>query len=200
MSAGKQSYFDQLENLVFEGGGIKGIAFIGALSVLEERNVLSHCKRFAGSSAGAITASLLACGYSCSEVSDQMLNQDWREFIPEGRVSMAHGLVTHWGLHSGDPFVSWLKKLIGARTGNPDCTFGELFEKTGRELVVTASCVNRRMQRYFHHSGNPDMPIVQAVRMSMSIPLFFAPVIFEDEFYCDGGLLNNFPLWVFGML
>jgi len=50
----------QFHNLVFEGGGIKGIAYAGALEVLEKENILSDIKRVAGTSAGAITATLLA--------------------------------------------------------------------------------------------------------------------------------------------
>jgi len=82
--------------------------------------------------------------------------------------------------------------------GKADITLQELYEKTGNELVVTATCVNRRMQRFFHRAHHPDMPVVMAVRMSMSIPLFFVPIKFEGDYYVDGGLLNNFPLWVFG--
>jgi NTE family protein len=105
-----------------------------------------------------------------------------------------------WGLHTGDAFVSWLDQLIHTKLGKANITFEELFQKTGNELVVTASCVNRRMQRYFCRQHHPDMPVVHAVRMSMAIPLFFTPVRFEGALYCDGGLLNNFPLWVFGTL
>lgn len=118
--------------------------------------------------------------------------------MPESRVSQITDLVRNWGLHGGDPFTKWFGDLVNSKLGKPDITFQELFDKTGHELVVTASCVNRRMLRFFHRCCHPNMPIVQAVRMSMSIPLFFTPVKYEDAFYCDGGLLNNFPLWVFG--
>lgn len=86
------------------------------------------------------------------------------------------------------------------KLGKADITLQELYEKTGNELVVTATCVNRRMQRFFHRNHHPDMPVVTAVRMSMSIPLFFVPLKFDGDYYVDGGLLNNFPLWVFGAL
>ena len=47
-------------NLIFEGGGVKGIAYSGALAVLEQRGILRRIKRVGGASAGAINASLLA--------------------------------------------------------------------------------------------------------------------------------------------
>ncbi len=63
-------------NLVFEGGGVKGIAYGGALSELESRNILSHIKRVAGTSAGAITAILLAVGFGYKDVTDIVANTD----------------------------------------------------------------------------------------------------------------------------
>ena len=58
------------KNLVFEGGGVKGIAYGGALDALNAMNALQGIERVAGTSAGAITATLLALGYTSSEVSD----------------------------------------------------------------------------------------------------------------------------------
>ncbi len=58
----------EFENLVFEGGGVKGLAFCGALEVLEEKDVMKNIKRLVGSSAGAITAGLLACGYTADGI------------------------------------------------------------------------------------------------------------------------------------
>ena len=122
------------------------------------------------------------------------------DFIPEGRISQFADVIREWGLHRGDPFITWLSSLIQSKFGRPDITFQDLYEKTGNELVVTAACINRRTQRFFHRSHHPDMSVIRAVRMSISIPIFFTPVKFEDSYYCDGGLLNNFPLWVFGTL
>lgn len=54
-------------NLVFEGGGVKGIAYCGALGVLDERGILSWIRRVGGASAGAINATILALGYTVDE-------------------------------------------------------------------------------------------------------------------------------------
>ena len=57
----------EIENLVFEGGGVRGIAFTGAIQCLEEKGILKNVKRFAGSSAGALAATMLALNYNASE-------------------------------------------------------------------------------------------------------------------------------------
>src|SRR5207244_4266854 len=56
------------ENLVFQGGGSKGLAYIGVVETLEERGDLQCVKRVAGTSAGAITATLVALGCSSTEL------------------------------------------------------------------------------------------------------------------------------------
>ena len=63
---------------VFEGGGVKGIALIGALKRLEEENVVFS--RVAGTSAGAITASLVAAGYKVDEVKDIVWEKNFNDF------------------------------------------------------------------------------------------------------------------------
>ena len=56
------------ENLIFEGGGVKGIAYAGALEVLEAQGILSAARNVAGTSAGAITATLVALNFSAKEI------------------------------------------------------------------------------------------------------------------------------------
>eukprot|EP00698_Gefionella_okellyi_P020180 TRINITY_DN6308_c0_g1_i1.p1 TRINITY_DN6308_c0_g1~~TRINITY_DN6308_c0_g1_i1.p1 ORF type:complete len:400 (+),score=107.11 TRINITY_DN6308_c0_g1_i1:65-1201(+) len=188
-----------VENLVFEGGGIKGLAFAGAVYALEKCKILPTCKRFAGSSAGAITAALLAAGYTCTELHSQLFQTNWNSFIHAtlGVASEAVEFAREWGLHSGDAFRAWVNQLLCAKLSLPKVTFADLYEKTGHELVVTGTNLNKRSQHFFHRGNHADMEVADAVRISMSIPMFFKPVRFQGDYYVDGGLLNNFPLWVF---
>lgn len=68
------------KNLVFEGGGVKGIAYGGALEILDEMGILKNIKRVAGTSAGAITAALLAIGYDYKEVSEIIAGTNFKDF------------------------------------------------------------------------------------------------------------------------
>src|SRR3954453_13731963 len=84
--SGVENYVD----LVFEGGGVKGIAMVGALSVLEEHGYKPQ--NVAGTSAGAIVATLLAAGYTAAELRDLISNQDFSEFMDTnwvGHIPMA---------------------------------------------------------------------------------------------------------------
>src|SRR5437868_11761036 len=70
---------DKRVDLVFEGGGVKGIALVGAVAVLEERGF--QFQNLAGTSAGAIVATLLAAGYKAAEVRDIIAGQNFARFM-----------------------------------------------------------------------------------------------------------------------
>lgn len=70
-----------IENLVFEGGGPKGVVYLGAAKALEEHNLLENIKNVAGSSAGAITAFLIALGYDYKQLKDIFYNLDFTNLL-----------------------------------------------------------------------------------------------------------------------
>jgi NTE family protein len=187
------------ENLVFEGGGVKGLAFCGALKVMEEKGITTDVNRLAGSSAGAITAGLLACGYTSDAIMQELKVKDFNEFKDDdfGIFRDVKRLMKEVGFYAGKEFHDWYGELLAKKAGHSDVTFGEVFEKFGKELIVTGTCLNRRETHYYTKERNPHMPVRDAVRISMSIPLFFAAVEWQGDLLVDGGVLNNYPIWVF---
>ena len=189
----------EFENLVFEGGGVKGLAFCGALKVLEEKGIMKNIKRLAGSSAGAITAGLLACGYTADGILKKLRGKNFNDFKDDswGFIRDLWRLKNKYGFHLGKEFYNWYGALLEDETGKADITFADVFDDCDKELVITGTCLNRRETHYYTKDRNPNMSIRQAVRISMSIPLFFAAVEWKGDLLVDGGVLNNYPLWVF---
>lgn len=200
---------------VFEGGGVRGIAFVGAVSVFEEAGYEWHF--LAGTSAGAIIASLLAAGYDADQLRQLMDETDFRRFaIREGMAKIPllgppASLFGHLGLHSADSMEAWLADLLAARGVK---TFGDLAVPSHvvhagfrHRLQVVASDVTNRRLLVLPRDGQrlglePDkLSVAFAVRMSMSIPIFYEPVrvkVADTEILVvDGGLLSNFPVWIF---
>ncbi len=54
-------------NLVFEGGGVNGLAYVGAMEVLQAEGILGHIHRVGGTNEGTINATLFALRFSLSE-------------------------------------------------------------------------------------------------------------------------------------
>ena len=211
-------------DLVFEGGGVKGIGLAGAFSYLDEQGFKPQ--RVAGTSAGAITAALVAAGYSGAELQSLVLEQmKFKSFEDGGRwpVSQALELAAHKGLHPGKYFESWMRERLEQkgitkfgqlRVANSDGgtggTGGTGEAAQYRLQVIASDITEQRMlvlprDAQEHLGLDPDeLEIAAAVRMSMSIPIFFDPVVYHDprnphdqRLIVDGGLLSNFPVWLF---
>jgi NTE family protein len=208
---------DLYADLVFEGGGVKGIGLAGALQTLEERAYVPQ--NVAGTSAGAITAALLAAGYSADELREIIVSLDYRQFQDKGwedkvpLIERSLSLLLDLGLYEGERFYEWMKEMLeakGVRTFadliHPDYADDPRFRS---RLQVIASDVTTHellvLPRDAHKLGiePDDLDVALAVRMSMSIPIFFEPVRFEGpkadraHVIVDGGMLSNFPVWLF---
>lgn len=189
------------KNLVFEGGGVKGIAYVGALEILEQRGVLSRVKRLGGTSAGAITALLLALNYTIAEIREILWDMDFRSFMDSSRcfVSNTDRIFRQYGWYKGEFFKAWIGDLIQSKTGNRNITFEELAaDKARKELYLIGTNLSTGYAEIFSRQHSPKMTILEAVRISMSLPLFFAAVRNPNrDVYVDGGVLENYPIKLF---
>jgi NTE family protein len=186
-------------NLVFEGGGVKGLAYIGALEVLESKGILADIQRFGGTSAGAINAALLALGYTRKQQKDILWELNFRKFQDGfGFFNNLLRVFQRYGWYKGDFFKKWMGDLIADKLGNRKATFKDLKDKGYPELYVYGTNLCTHFGEVFSIEHTPNMRIADAVRISMSIPIYFAAVPRpKDNVYVDGGCLNNYPIKLF---
>jgi len=182
---------------VFEGGGVRGTALVGAVAAAEKKGI--GFRAVAGTSAGAIVASLIAAGYKAEEMRTLLTGTDFKTFMdPVSRIPLwrRYAAWRRLGLYKGDEFHRWIAekisiKLTKRRHDSPT------FEKLPIPLTVIAADIVRQQVKVFSRRRTPDVAVADAVRMSMSIPLFFCPVRLGEEVIVDGGVLSNFPAWAF---
>lgn len=250
-------------DLVFEGGGAKGIVLVGAYETFS--NAGHTFGRLLGTSAGAITATLLAAGYSAQEMLDALSERENNKpvfagflgepapfdqatidhsairallrnidftFLPAGiedrlgdqltntlgtdrRFRNLFAFVERGGWYSADRFINWMQDKLdsGSYGGNPRAfskmTLAEFYAATQTDLSLVASNTSSNQLLVLNHRTAPNVPVVWAVRMSMSIPLVWNEVIWQAEWgsyqgrnitghaIVDGGLLSNFPIELF---
>lgn len=189
------------KNLIFEGGGVKGIAYVGALSVLEQKGILQNIKRVGGASAGAIVALLLALDYGIPEIKKILWTLDFKKFLDSswGIIRNTERLLTDFGWYKGDYFRNWISEIVEQKTGSRLTTFGELEGmKLSRQLYLMGTNLSTGFAEIFSYKHTPEMSLVEAVRISMSIPLFFTAVRNRQRDVCvDGGALENYPIKLF---
>lgn len=246
-------------DLVFEGGGAKGLAFAGAIEAFEDAG--HQPGRLMGTSAGAITAALLAAGYTIDEIRPALT-----ETLPNGKLVFssflgeptefsqdvirnslfarllrnvdvplvpetveqrvddyliramlrsklyryAFSFEEQGGVYSADPLVVWLTEKLNANGRNyGSVTLQEFHEATDRELTTIAADTTGGQMLILNHNTAPDVPVVMAVRMSMSVPFLWQEVIWQPEWgtyrgedvsghaVVDGGAVSNFPIELF---
>jgi len=191
----------QFRNMVFEGGGVKGIAYVGAMQVLDQRGHLESIRRVGGTSAGAINALIYALGYSIQEQRDILDSTDFKKFMDDsfGVVRDINRLTKKFGWNKGDYFSGWIEDLVKKKLGSGSATFKDL-KDTGRpDLYVTGTNLSTGYVEFFSIERHPDMALAEALRISMSIPLFFAAVRYgrRKDVYVDGGVILNYPVKLF---
>ncbi|MQA74938.1 MAG: patatin, partial [Solirubrobacterales bacterium] len=204
-------------DLVLEGGGVKGIGLVGALAVLEERGF--RPQNIAGTSAGAIAAVLSAAGYNAAELRAILTHLEftdfkdtaWEDRIPA--VGIPLSVLKDQGIYEGSFLLDWIGGLLAAKGVE---TFGDLVHPEfasepryrHRAQVIASDITARRLLVLPRDAAafgvEPDhLSVAEAVRMSMSIPIFFEPWSWSstrdgrDHLIVDGGVLSNFPVWLF---
>lgn len=195
-------------DVVIEGGGVKVIGLLGALRATEQQGF--RFKRFAGTSAGSIVATLLAAGYTSDELYQILMQKDlttllaprWHQQIPY--LGPALRLWIKKGLYSGQQLERWFAELLAAKG---IYTFADLDPTI--ELSIIASDITKGnllvlpkdLSEYGYQKD--QMSVAKAVRMSCSIPYFFEPVKWMHQpsnrwsYIVDGAVLSNFPVWIF---
>jgi NTE family protein len=191
----------QFRNLVFEGGGVKGIAYIGAMQVLSQRGLLKDIARVGGTSAGAINALIFSLGYDILTQRDILNSTDFRDFMDGsfGVIRDIRRLSKNFGWYKGDFFTSWIGKLVEDRLGRAQATFRDLKNVKSPDLYVVGTNLSTGYSETFSLERFPDMPLVTAVRISMSFPLFFSAIRSgsRNDCYVDGGVMLNYPIKLF---
>lgn len=155
--------------LVLSGGGVRGVAHIGAIKALEEHGIFPT--HISGTSAGAIVGALYAAGVEWSEI----LN--FFKSIPLFHAKKY--ALRKPGFIDTEKFYSDFKKFVAE----------DDFKVLKKHLFVTATNVEKGTLRIFD-SG----PLIHPVLASASFPGVFTPVKIGKSYYVDGGVLNNFPI------
>lgn len=192
---------------VFSGGGVKAFAFIGVLDQIEQHQYT--VERVAGTSAGAIFASLIAANYQLKDIK-RMLDELHLKSLLDAPLLMRIIPFSKWlflyfqkGIYKGDLLEEWIAQQLAAKS---IFTFSDIepgylkivvSDLTLGKLVVIPDDLER-----IYGIDPATFSVARAVRMSAGFPYFFKPKAIlgrnkQKSMIVDGGLLSNFPLWIF---
>ncbi|KTD63971.1 Dot/Icm T4SS effector VpdC [Legionella spiritensis] len=202
-----------LDTVVFCGGGPKIFGHVGAVKALEEAGI--RPKRFAGSSAGAIMATLCYMGYTWQEIheffkgfrQEHLIHVDidrngisdtdaLKSAVDYMILKKIEQIIDTYSIDKAeDRRLFWkfpidFKTLAELKKRYPDCGLGD-------ELVITATEIKRGITRYFSHQKTPNDEVSKVCSMSACLPVVYKPTLFEGEKYSDGGIKSNLPTEAF---
>ena len=166
-------------HLILAPGAMGIFAYLGALSAMG----LESIEEVAGASAGSLLGFFICCGKTLDEIHDFLFGID---LVSLTKMNI-YSFFINFGFISHEPFRKVLKDFCG------DPTFKDLKKK----LYVTAYCLNTMETEYFSVDSHPDMSVIDAVCMSMSVPVLFESVKYKGFTYVDGGACENFPMLAF---
>ncbi len=200
-----------------EGGGVRGLAYSGALEILEQKGILANLDRVAGSSAGAIAGLMVSLDYNSFEIDSILQTLRIQEFN-DGKFLFGKikRVKLEYGMFKGDKIQNWFGKLIELKTGNANTTFKELHElhlanKNFKDFYCTGTNITQQRLDILSWETRPDMKLSTAVHISSCIPFYFKPVPVDSsgnevtlsdttskfDLYVDGGMLCNYPINMF---
>lgn len=189
---------------VLEGGGVKILGLAGAIAALEGAGFTPA--NFAGTSAGAIIAALRVAGYTPPELKRLGLELDFNQFregAPLG--TKTYHFFASKGIYKTDKFYNFIKTKLAAkgvftfkdlRTSDEDPRWRYKLKVIASDITEGRMLILPDDVALFDQDPD-DFEVAEAVRMSMSIPGFFRPAQLKDNYIVDGGLLSNFPIWLF---
>ena len=171
-----------MKGLAVSGGGLYGIYFLGMVDYLQETGRDQEYTHFAGTSAGSIVSYALALGYPAKVLAEKgiqfAIETDLRAILKNSMLS----IVKKYGLIDSDAFFRDLFRTYQF----PNFTFREVYEKTGKSLLINAMCVNTRKETVFSEVDTPDYLVLDAIMHSCTVPFVFTPNGEKSKLFIDG--------------
>lgn len=186
------------KRIVFSGGGVKVIGFVGSLQVLYEKGYLKSVKEYCGVSAGAFLAFMMAAQVSLKLIESLILELDFsviRNLTPEGII----GFPETFGLDDGHNLSRFLESILKyAIKMDATMTFTDLHIKSPIHFRCWAADLISKTPREFSFEKTPTVRIVDALRATMSLPFYYCPVLdpLTGHLLTDGGIHGNLPIYL----
>lgn len=176
------------DTVVLGSGGIRGLAILGGFYELQMNHVIDSqkIKNYAGISIGAVLALFLSMNYDIRTIYHM-----FHERLP--RRLRVLSILSDFGLDDGSGLDLLLREHMHDMY---DITFEQHYEKYGKGLYIQATNLNLLKAEIYSHTSHPQMLVREAIRRSVSIPLFFKPVLCQstNHHFLDGALIGDHQL------
>lgn len=182
----------EFKTLVLSSGSFNGISQLGVLSKYEEERaggVVANIEYFAGTSIGSVICYLLILGYSPISIFNDLLILDLNDLVDFDIL----GIMKNYGVISFDSICDTLERLTLAKMDYLP-SLEELYSLYKKSFTAVTYNLSEKKVEYLNYSTHPDMPCIQAIKMSCTIPGFFHKIIYNNHMFIDGAVADSFPI------
>jgi predicted acylesterase/phospholipase RssA len=179
---------------MLSGGGIKAVAILGSMKVLHEKGLDKAVKEYCGVSAGAWMSLMLAYKVPLEILERLIMELDFG-FVRNVNTDAILGFPETFGFDDGSKFMKLLDILLRTIIKvDPNITFGEM--KTDILFRCWATDLTTRKPREFSKKATPTVRIMDALRATTAIPIYFIPHTdpITGNMLSDGCIHGNLPL------
>lgn len=178
------------DTLVLPGGALNGIYLLGALQYCSDNLLLHNINTYIGTSAGAMTSFLLAIGYSPVDIITEIITSQVVEKIQHFNI---FAVINNLGATSFSAISELLERMTINKIGYYP-TFADIKQKLNKNLIFVTYNLTNDSPEYLSYETHPTLPCLVAIRMSCNLPLVFDNFKYDNQYYIDGGIIDNLAL------
>ena len=180
----------KVDTLLFSGCSTKGHAMIGSLMTLVNNKIfdLEKINTYICCSGGAIIGLLMSCGYSLSFIYRLSFSIDYKKLL---NIDDLNILFDKCGLFDNNVLIDLVEKILYKKFKKINITLKQLYNKTGKLFMIKVFNLTEKKYEYISYKTHPDLSVSKSIQMTTCIPILFKPVLYNKNYYLDGGLTGN---------
>ena len=183
-----------IKHIVICGGGPTGFLSYGAAKHLAQHGFWSHdnIETIYGTSIGSLIGAMLCLKHEWDTLDDYIIKRPWEKVIV-GSLEMFE-LFAQKGMAKMKLLDDIMQPLLESKDLTIGITLREFYEYSRISLNVFTVDLNKFEKVHLSHATHPDLPLMDAIKMSCSMPVLFQPIVRDGCCYIDGGIMVNYPL------
>jgi predicted acylesterase/phospholipase RssA len=183
-----------IKHIVICGGGPTGLSSYGAAKHLAQQGFWTYdtLETIYGTSIGALIGAMLCLKHEWSTLDDYIIKRPWERVIVESLEMLE--LFSCKGMTKPKLLDDIMQPLLESKDLTLGVTLREFYEHSRISLNIFTVELNAFRKVQLSHATHPDLPLMDAIKMSSCVPMLFQPIVRDDCCYIDGGIMVNYPL------
>lgn len=184
-----------VKHLVLSGGGQTIFNYLGIFKELfDEKYInINSIKSIFGTSSGSIIGAILCLKYDWNDIVDYVIRCPWETKLKIELQTAIRVFDTN-GLYDENLFIQIFKPLLSGKHLSLEITLSEFYSYSSIDFHIYTFELNSFETIDISHKTHPHVKLLDAIRMSCSIPLLIRPICRDGECFVDGGIQMNYPI------